>query len=285
MKNLSAILELAKIRITFFVMLTTTFGYVCYKGSFGFDALIASIGIFLMACGSAALNHIQEYKFDSMMERTKNRPLPSGRLGLPFAQILSIVWAALGFLILLFYFGFVPSVLGFLALVVYNLVYTPLKRVNSMAIFPGSLIGAIPPMVGWVAAGGSVFDFQALSLAFFFFIWQIPHFWLLLLLFGNDYKLAGFPTLLNYFSREQLSRITFAWIIATVAMGLLLPVFVLSKVPLTIILIGLFAAWLLYDSVKLLTSEQDNKNYSFAFRHINFFVLAVVISISIDKLK
>ncbi|NUN09797.1 MAG: protoheme IX farnesyltransferase [Ignavibacteriaceae bacterium] len=285
MQSLKAILELSKIRITFFVMLTTTFGYLCYEGNFGIAAIIASLGIFLMACGSAALNHIQEYQIDSKMNRTKNRPLPSGKISLRTAVLLSVVLSISGFLVLFIFINLTVALLGLAALLVYNGIYTPMKRFNSLAIFPGSLIGAIPPVVGWVAAGGSILDYQAFSLAFFFFIWQIPHFWLLLLLFGNEYKDAGFPTLLNRFTRQQLSRITFMWIIATIAMGLLLPLFLLLQFSFSMILVLGIALLLLVDSFKLLSNVENNKSYSFAFRHINFFVLAVVISISIDKLR
>lgn len=266
-------------------MLTTTFGYLCFAGSFDSTAFFSSLGIFLLACGSAALNHLQEYQLDANMNRTRNRPLPSGRLSRKSAIIIIVTLSVLGVMVLYSFVGFTGTLLGLAALVIYNGIYTPMKKYNSFAIFPGSLIGAIPPVIGWVAAGGSLIDFRAISLAFFFFIWQIPHFWLLLLLFGNEYKDAGFPTLLNLFSREQLSRITFVWILATIAMGLLLPVFLMLKLSFTILIVVVIATLLIVDSVKLLSAEPTNKNYTFAFRHINFFVLSVVISISIDKLR
>jgi heme o synthase len=107
-----------------------------------------------------------------------------------------------------------------LNLIWYNGIYTPLKKINPLAIIPGSLVGSIPPAVGWTAAGGNILDPQIIILSFFFFIWQIPHFWLLLLIFGKDYENAGFPTLMQIFSSDQLARITFIWIVATVVTGM-----------------------------------------------------------------
>ena len=86
----------------------------------------------------------------------------------------------------------------------YNAVYTPLKKVFSLAIIPGSLVGALPPLAGWVAAGGDILDPKIILISSFFFVWQIPHFWILLLIYGKDYDKGGFPTLTNVFSERQL---------------------------------------------------------------------------------
>jgi protoheme IX farnesyltransferase len=174
--------------------------------------------------------------------------------------------------------------LGFLNLVWYNGIYTPLKRKNALAIIPGSLVGALPPMVGWVAAGGSLADTQIFILAFFFFIWQIPHFWLLLLVFGKDYEQAGFPTLTQIFSMDQLARITFMWILATFVTSLLIPLFgIVNNVLIDFSL--LFAGlWLSWNSIKLLKSNKEKIWFRFAFQDINIFAILVVVLLSIDKL-
>jgi len=127
-------------------------------------------------------------------------------------------------------------------------------------------------------------DPQLLIICFFFFIWQIPHFWLLLLVFDNDYKQAGFPTLTEIFQKDQLVRITFMWIIATGVTAILIPLFGLVKQDLINVALFIAGVWLVWNSFKLLSDSDNKKIFSFAFRNINLFVLAVVILVSIDKL-
>jgi len=118
---------------------------------------------------------------------------------------------------------------GGLAVLWYNGVYTPLKRLTAFAVAPGALIGALPPAIGWTAAGGSAGDLRLLALAFFFFIWQVPHFWLLLFKYGEEYAEAGFPSITRLFSTTQLGRLTFVWMLATAAASLLLPLYGVSR--------------------------------------------------------
>ena len=174
--------------------------------------------------------------------------------------------------------------IGWLAFVWYNIVYTPLKRKYAFAVFPGSLIGALPPIIGWVAAGGNPFDSQVLALAMFFFIWQVPHFWLLLLLYGKDYENAGLPSLTQIFNNAQLSRITFVWIIGLTVSCFLIPLFGVSKSIFTLLVLLSLAAWLIYSAGKILLFFYDKSSYRKAFMQINVYVLAVVFILSIDKL-
>ena len=197
-KKLEILSELTKIRITSFVTLTTAFGFICYSGKFSVSMITPLLGILLLACGSAVINHIQEFKTDALMDRTKNRPIPSGKVSVKDASLISLLLVLTGS-ILLSVNGMVPLLLSLLNLFWYNVVYTPLKKISPIAIIPGSLVGAIPPAVGWTSAGGSILDPQILIISFFFFIWQIPHFWLLLLVLGKDYEKAGFPTLTQLF--------------------------------------------------------------------------------------
>jgi heme o synthase len=281
--KLKILSELTKIRITIFVTVTTALGYICYAEKLGLYILVPLVGILFLSCGSAAVNHIQERNTDALMHRTMNRPLPSGRISPKNAWLIALSLIILGSIIL-YFSGIVALLLGLLNLIWYNLVYTPLKKVSALAIIPGSLVGAIPPMIGWAAAGGSLTDPRILFLALFFFIWQIPHFWLLLLVLSNDYERAGFPTLTKIFDKEQLSRITFMWILATIVIGLMIPFFGLVKFPLVNILLLIPACWLTIKAVKLLTRNSENISFTFAFREINLFVLAMIFLLSIDKI-
>ncbi len=277
-------MELTKLRITTFVTLTTVFGFIAAAGKMSFAIIAPTIGILLLSSGSAVINHYQERDTDVLMDRTKNRPIPSGRISAANALLLALILVFTGALVLFIGSGLMALGLGLLNLLWYNGIYTPLKRRNALAIIPGSLVGALPPMVGWVAAGGSLLDPQMLILAFFFFIWQIPHFWLLLLVFGHDYEQAGFPTLTQIFNSQQLARITFMWILAVVVTSFLIPVFGIVKnvfIDYTILVSGL---WLSWNSVKLLNLSKGKISFRYAFRDINLFAVLVVILLTIDKL-
>jgi len=276
--------EITKIRITIFVTVTTMFGFIAATDSIDSQIILPALGILLLACGSAALNHYQERKTDLLMERTKSRPIPSGKISAAATLQLSVVLVISGTILLFIGSGLFALSLGLLNLIWYNAVYTPLKKVSALAIIPGSLVGAIPPVVGWVAGGGNILDPQIILISFFFFIWQIPHFWLLLMVLDKDYQKAGFPTLTQIFSQHQLGRITFMWIIATGVTGLLLPLFQISHNQFVNYSLFIAALLLAFKSMNLLQWTQETSAFSFAFRSINYFALFVVLVVSIDKL-
>lgn len=275
--------ELTKIRITSFVTLTTVFGYICFRQELSWNFLLAILGTLSLACGSAVINHIQEHKTDAFMERTKNRPIPSKRISLRSASLIALILIFAGSVFLLVN-GIIPFALGLLNLFWYNVVYTPLKKFSQIAIIPGSLVGAIPPAIGWTSAGGYIFDPQILIISFFFFIWQIPHFWLLLLVLGNDYEKAGFPTLTKLFDTQQLSRITFIWIVATAVTSLFIPVFGVIRNPILYTVLLSVGIWLTWKASRFLSKQNQKMNFRFAFREINIFALLVMLIISLDQL-
>ncbi len=276
--------ELTKVRVTFFVTLTTLFGYICVRGDISLTALAATFGIFFLACSSAVINHLQEQVTDAMMERTKNRPLPSGRVTRNVAIDVAFILFLSGILTLILFTDVVTLALGVSAVIWYNGIYTPLKKKNFIAIIPGSVIGAIPPVAGWVAAGGSLSDPRIQLIAFFFFIWQIPHFWLLLLLHRSDYESAGFPTIFKYFNQAQLARLTFAGTMVTGLIAILFPLFsVLNSSFAGYCILGAFVL-LLIKSTVLLKTELTRQSFRYVFLGINLFVLFVVVVVSIDKL-
>ena len=285
MKNqIKILLELSKFRITSFVSLTTGFGFIAAAGVLSFSLIPVLIGVLLIACGSASLNHFQERKTDALMERTKFRPIPSARISTINTLIFSSVLIISGSIVLYLSGGIIASLIALSNLIWYNVVYTMLKRKSAFAIIPGSLVGAIPPAVGWVSGGGLLTDPQLFIICFFFFIWQIPHFWLLLLVFDEDYQKAGFPTLTQIFDKNQLIRITFMWIIATGVTAILIPLFGLVKQDLINIALFVSGVWLTWNAFKLLSKTDNNLIFTFAFRSINLFVLTVVTLVSLDKL-
>ena len=283
-EKINIILELTKIKITAFVTLTTAFGFVVASGSINERIVLPILGVLLLACGAAVINHLQERKTDALMERTKNRPLPSGKVKPSSAVLLAIVLLVIGSVLLSLTTGFIALGLGLLNLVWYNVIYTPLKKKTAFAIIPGSLVGAIPPAIGWVAAGGSLADPRIAIISFFFFIWQIPHFWLLLFIYGKDYESAGFPSLTKIFSLNQLGRVTFIWILTTIIICLSFPLFGIVKSSYINIGLLLTGFWLTWNAFKLLRPNFESKQFKLAFYNINAFIILVVFLISIDNL-
>jgi len=284
LKWIGILLELTKFKITFFVTVTTFLGYVLYKKAVHYDLITAILGVLILSSGSAILNHYQEREYDKLMVRTKNRPIPSGKTKPLFVLILGVIFSLIGVSVLYYFHGFLATLLGIIALIWYNLIYTPLKRVTSLAVVPGALIGALPPIIGWVAAGGNVFVPKILMVAFFFFVWQIPHFWLLMLVYDEDYKKAGYPTLTRKFDREQIFRLTFIWIVSLSIASLLMPIYQLLDHKIFNLGFLLLAVWLIVKSRSLIKNKDDPKMLVKEFRLINVFVLLIVTQLSIDKL-
>ncbi len=283
-KDLIAILtELGKVKITFFVAISGSVGYILSKGAFDIELAIAAFAIFILSVGSAAFNHIQEIKTDGLMNRTKSRPLPSNKISKTDAIIWALFFVLVGLAMLLYNFSFLTFVFGLFALVAYNLIYTPLKKITAFAIFPGAIVGALPPAIGWLAGGGSLADPKILALGLFFFIWQIPHFWFLMLIFDKDYKLAGFPTPSKYFSEEQLKRITYIWVVGLAATCMMIPYFGVTHSIITNLLLLLAGFILAWRTRKLVLRYDKNLNIKLAFLDINLYVLFVVVLLSLDK--
>jgi protoheme IX farnesyltransferase len=283
-KYFSIFLELAKIRITVFVAFSTSIGYLLAAGVFNTQMLWTTLGVFLLASGSSALNHVQEHKYDALMKRTMNRPIPNGDISSLGASVYSMLLVGLGSIVLFAATNLISLAIGLITLVWYNLIYTPLKRKNSLAIFPGSLVGALPPVIGWAATGRSIFEPEIMALALFFFIWQIPHFWILLLLHGDEYEGAGYPSLTNVFNKSQLSRITFIWIIALSISSFLIPFFSISSSIITTFLLVLLAGYLVYGSREIITGFTSRLIIRKSFMLVNIYVLLVVVLLAIDKL-
>jgi protoheme IX farnesyltransferase len=250
--------------------------------------LTAALGTVLLAMGASALNEWQERDYDALMVRTRNRPLPAGALSAPVALAVALLLGASGFGVLVMAHGWTAALLGVLAMVWYNGVYTPLKRVTAFAAVPGSLIGAIPPAIGWTAAGGNLTDPALVALCAVFFIWQVPHFWLLLLMIGDQYADAGLPTLTRIFSRTQLFRITFIWILATAVCGMAFPAFRNAYVGLpwnALILVA--SLWLCSKAAGMLYSGprgDDARPFRRAFMQINVYALIVMLALSFNAL-
>jgi protoheme IX farnesyltransferase len=281
---ISLLLTLGKIRIALLVSLSTATGYVLASGKLDVEIFLPVTGTLFLALGSGALNQYQERDVDKLMPRTASRPIPAGRISANHALLLSFAYMLIGAGILYLRTNLTALALGILTAFWYNGIYTYLKRVTPLAVIPGSVIGAIPPLIGWATVDPDILQPQPLILALFFFIWQIPHFWLLLLNFGEDYHLAGYPTLTRMLDKNQLGRLTYIWIVATAVSIVLMPLFGLGNSAVIIILLILSSIYLIWKSSKLLRVNVSDSTYMMAFKGINLFILTVMFLLSLDKL-
>lgn len=187
-----AYVALTKPDVSFLVLMTTAAGYYMgVRGPVNWLHMIHTVfGTMLIAAGTAALNHYIERDSDRYMRRTASRPLPSGAMHPREAQLFGLALCLAGALDLYFSAGILASGLGVATSVSYLLAYTPLKRKTVWATFVGAFPGAIPPMIGWVAATGSL-DRGAWLLFAILFLWQFPHFHAIAWMYREDYARAG----------------------------------------------------------------------------------------------
>ncbi len=187
---------LTKPRLTFLVVATSAAGY--YLGAPGGPQLWpmaqAVTGTALVAGGAAVLNQVYERDTDALMRRTRMRPLPDGRVPPADARIFGLALAAGGLALLAARANLLAASLAAATLVIYLIVYTPLKRRSSFATLVGAVPGALPPLIGWTAAHGSL-SMGGAALFAIVFLWQIPHFMAIAWLYRDDYGKAGFPML------------------------------------------------------------------------------------------
>lgn len=194
---------LTKVRLNVFVLITAVFGYVLASKSFATDGHFWAefgwwglfhtvIGTGAAAFGSAAFNQLMEIEQDRLMGRTANRPLPSERMGVMTAFVIGWLLSAFGVIHLGNMVNAGAAYLAAATIAIYVFVYTPMKRRSSANTLVGGIPGAIPPVIGWVAAGGGWYDAEAWYLFAFLFLWQMPHFVAINWLCREQYEDAGY---------------------------------------------------------------------------------------------
>ncbi|GAB6124409.1 hypothetical protein JCM14124_01150 [Humidesulfovibrio idahonensis] len=226
-------------------------------GAVGAGLLLAAVGAFLLSAGCSALNQVQERAEDARMERTQNRPLPAGRLGAGAALGLACACLALSALALGLAPGGAATVLFVpLTVLVYNGLYTPLKKRTSLAMLVGGLAGALPPVVGFAAGGGAPDDPRALLLAGVFYAWQVPHFWLFARLHRAEYAAAGFFAPHDGVAQSRAPGALALWVVGYGALMLLIPAFGIMAQPGPKALVAALAVALCLGAWPLLTRER-----------------------------
>jgi protoheme IX farnesyltransferase len=276
--------ELGKIKIMVPVSLTGFTGYFIFDSHITVRLLIVTTGIFLLAVSASVLNQIQEAGLDAKMERTKNRPIPTGKVSLHQAWILFHLCLFAGIFIIYYFGNHTAAAIGFLTILWYNGVYTYLKKLTAFAVFPGALIGALPPLIGWVAAGGSPWDKSIIFLEFLFFVGQIPHFWLLLMKYGGEYEKAGLPTLTSILSRSQINRLTFTWVVTTVIAAIFLYHFGIIQKGFIMAVLLLASSVMIWQFSGLLKKSPVNTNSGKYSLLLNSYFLLVMLLLISDRL-
>jgi len=206
------------------VALSAGFGGIFFRPVVDPTLVAAMIGVLLLAFGCAGLNSAQEAKVDGLFSRTRHRPLVTGQLNRIHVLLLSFAILAAG-LVLLFAghsTRWLPPLLGLGACLLYNGIYTPLKPITVLALFPGGLAGGLPPLIGWTSSGGQLDDPRSWLLLSLFFLWQIPHYCLIVLHHRQDYRTVPIPSLIRLFSETSLKRITILWIVAFMVVMLII---------------------------------------------------------------
>ncbi len=275
---------LTKFVLSFAVSLSALFAYIMAKGEIGTDMFIATFAVLLVAMGVSTLNQVQEYKEDALMDRTKHRPIASGKMTPTTGIIIAAILVILSLVLIHDLLGMTGVNLFLFSFIWYNLVYTPLKKKSALAVVPGAILGVIPPAVGWLTAGHSLGEQEFFALALYYFIWQVPHYWLLVMLHFGGYKDAGYPTVMRLFGQASLQRLTFVWLVMTIFTGIfMVDIFNPMNGIINIMLI-ITAIFAFISSLKLLQNSFKLTDARSVFWKINLAFLGAIVLLSIDAM-
>jgi len=206
--------RLAKVPLCLLIGCSTGFGAALGPDYSRLNIFILALGVMMVAMCGATINSLQERDSDRQLQRTASRPLVTKTVSGIFAIIQSVVLFTFGLLLLSTTDTAPKTVLTLtvLSLLIYNCLYTRLKQSTVLAIIPGAICGALPPVIGWVGSGGSLFSYMALLLFSLLFLWQVPHFCLILLLHKEDYRESDQPSLVRMFAETGVRRLSAVWI-------------------------------------------------------------------------
>lgn len=200
-----------KFRLTFFVAISSVFGYAMAGAGAGmiwWKLLLMWVGGMLITGSANVFNQIWEKDYDRLMQRTQNRPMPRGILNNTEALIYAVLLGVAGVFLVGVLFNLPAALLGIIGILLYAFVYTPVKRISAACVFIGAIPGSLPPLIGWVAYTGYIGTEGMILMAFQFF-WQFPHFWAIAWLLDEDYQKAGFKMLPSALGKVRFS----AWLI------------------------------------------------------------------------
>ncbi len=277
-------LELTKVRLSVSVVFSSIAGYFLGAEELsGFTVFLLAIGGYFMVGASNAYNQIIEKDLDALVSRTKNRPIPAGRMSVTTAFIVASVFTLAGIGVL-YLINPKTAMFGAISIFMYVSLYTPLKTKTPLSVFVGAFPGAIPFMLGWVAATGE-FGIEAGTLFMIQFFWQFPHFWAIGWFLYEDYKRAGF-FMLPTGKQDKGTAVQVVLYTIWTLLASLIPVFgVTGKfyiTPVSAIFIFLLGIWYLYHSFKLYKERSLQAAKKLLFVSVAYITLLQIIYV-LDK--
>ncbi|MBI5011243.1 MAG: protoheme IX farnesyltransferase [Bacteroidia bacterium] len=277
-------LELSKLKIMFPVSLTGFTGFFLFDPHVSLQIMLVSTGVLFLGISASVLNQIQEKDLDYRMHRTHNRPLPAKLIKVPHAFLFFSLMLTAGTILVYSFGNIISAIIGLFTIIWYNGIYTYAKRKTAFAVVPGAITGALPPLIGWVAAGGGVWDTPVIFLEFLFFTGQIPHFWLLVLKYGEEYEKAGMPSLTSIMSRPQINRLTFTWVVTSVMAALFLSYFGIIHNVFIIGILLISSVYLIWQFSGLLKPASDNIKLRFYSILLYSYYLLLIILLITDRI-
>lgn len=278
-------LELTKPRIIKLVTITGLIGYALgypfEKPFYILDLLFFLTGLSFISGGSLALNSVQEWRYDKLMERTMLRPLPQGKVEVLNAFLFSVLLMFLGILFLYLVHP-LSAWLGLFTILLYNVLYTMLlKRSSPFAAVPGAIPGAMPVVIGYAAVNDSIFDPECIYVFLLMFLWQMPHFWSLAIRYMDDYKKGGFPVLPVEFGKNRTLFHMSLYILPYIALAVLSPWFIPTSYAYFILVLPL-AFISTYEFYKFVKSEAS-RNWVKFFIWINLSMVGFLLAPVLDR--
>jgi protoheme IX farnesyltransferase len=282
-KRVAGHIGLTKMGRSYLMAASAAMAYIVRKPGFDWIAVETIFYLLLLCLGAATLNNYQDRELDRQLRRTRSRALAMGEIGSWAALIQALILILAGTLGLFVAGGsMLLPMAGLIGVCFYNLLYTPLKRRTTLAIVPGALCGVLPILMGWMAAGGELASPKVWILVVVFGVWQLPHFWLVVLASREDYRESGIPNMLRVLSVHQLNKLVYVWVTSFAVLTLLLPLYrvVLSEA----------AAWVFFANALILTSvfsvllfsRRRGHRYRDLFRYLGLSVSVVMSVIMID---
>lgn len=271
-------------RLAISVVFSSVAGYFLGADKIDFVVVtLLAIGGYLMVGASNAYNQIIERNLDALMDRTKNRPLPAGRMSVPTAFTIASIFTVLG-LVVLYVINPKTAMFGAISIFLYVSVYTPLKTKTPLSVFVGAFPGAIPFMLGWVAASGS-FSIEPGTLFMIQFFWQFPHFWAIGWWLFDDYKKGGF-FMLPTGKRDRGTAIQVILYTCWTILVSLIPVFgVTGKLyltPVSGVIIFLLGLGMLYYAIRLFKDKTAEAAKKLMFASVSYITLLQIVYV-LDK--
>lgn len=277
-------IEITKFRLSVSVVFSSVAGYLLGAATVDFFVLfLLVLGGYFMVGASNVFNQIIERDLDSLMDRTKNRPLPAGTMTVRSSFVLACIMTLAGIGVL-YAINPVTAMFGAISIFMYVSLYTPLKTRTPLSVFVGAFPGAIPFMMGWVAASGS-FGIEAGTLFMVQFFWQFPHFWAIGWFLFDDYKKGGFFMLPNGKRDRGTASQVVLYCFWTILASLIPVLGVTGKLyltPVSGVLIGILGIGLMYYAIKLFKEQTDKAAKQLMLASVSYITLLQIIYV-LDK--